>query len=659
MSQTSNERGSRRRARSSEPGPDAGGESRDQRETRLTKARRTASTSSPAAASTVLSAATFTGGTNNRYKEWLELVTPDGTPSYASFVGRRVQHDFGNGDVWSGKVQSITQGLRSSHIRTPASDSIFPTKSRPFTIVWSDDTDSAVSFADLQTMLVPSGATSQPPTGLGSSPQSQGAARRHVPPPPPPANPPSAHVPNLTIFHGLASSPGDIVDNLTRNGSFAFFEQLHARGDLFRLLDYRINRISVTGTVQDNFADCHKLILQLTVRFPKRSLPRRLLALVTRSLPSLLLPASRRGRPQHVTRNATRFMQGDWKELWLQALRLAKTESEKAIARTKASGKSGKKQRSTTARVKYALHCHKRGDLSKANKAMTSDLVINPDPSHLPALQNLHPDPTHPDRDPTKRTQLAWHQAYMQVLEWLDSEDGLEWVEKAFSLEKVKRYLRTRSPVGMADPDGCRARDMAARLFDGSDDETHTLLRDVLIMPYLTGDFDENHMSEYAGSVLFALLKPDGTPRPINCASLYRRCLANLACASVRPSVARFFTSQYDNFIQTAGTKDGASHCANILNLWYNDLAPPARDDASDPRVIVKLDLSQAFQTTCRALTLDVFSGKRPATTPAASERVTLSLLLLYCLVFSVTYTLCAPWWARPGITTLTAMSIQ
>ena len=87
MSQTSNERGSRRRARSPDPGPDAGGESRDQRETRLPKARRTASTSSPAAASTVLSAATFTGGTNNRYKEWLELVTPDGTPSYASFVG--------------------------------------------------------------------------------------------------------------------------------------------------------------------------------------------------------------------------------------------------------------------------------------------------------------------------------------------------------------------------------------------------------------------------------------------------------------------------------------------------------------------------------------------------------------------------------------------
>ena len=213
---------------------------------------------------------------------------------------------------------------------------------------------------------------------------------------------------------------------------------------------------------------------KLTVRFPKRSLPRRLLALVTRSLPSLLLPASRRGRPQHVTRNATRFLQGDWKELWLQALRLAKKESEKATARAAASGKSGRRQRSATARVKYALHCHKRGDLSKANKAMTSDLVINPDPSHLPALQNLHPDPTHPDRDPTKRTQPAWHHAYTQVLEWLDSEDGLEWVEEAFSLEKVKRYLRTRSPMGMPDRDGCRAHDVAARLFDSDDDATHT-----------------------------------------------------------------------------------------------------------------------------------------------------------------------------------------
>lgn len=43
-----------------------------------------------------------------------------------------------------------------------------------------------------------------------------------------------------------------------------------------------------------------------------------------------------------------------------------------------------------------------------------------------------------------------------------------------------------------------------------------------------------------------------------------------------------------------------------ILNLWYHDLQP----NTSDPKVIAKLDMAQAFQTMCRALTLDVFSGK-------------------------------------------------
>ena len=188
MSQTSNELGSKRRARSSERGPDVGGASRDQRETRAAKARRTACNSSHAAASTVLSAATFTGGTNNRYKEWLELVTPAGTHSYASFVGKRVQQDFGNGNVWSGTVQSITQGLRSSQLRTPASNANFPTKSLPFTIVWSDDTDSAVLFGGLQTMLVSSDTTLQLPSRshVGSRCQSNVDAHCHAPPPPSP-----------------------------------------------------------------------------------------------------------------------------------------------------------------------------------------------------------------------------------------------------------------------------------------------------------------------------------------------------------------------------------------------------------------------------------------------------------------------------------------
>ena len=197
MSQTSNEGGSRRRARSPEHGPDASGESQDHLDTRQSKARRTANNFAPAAAPTVFSNI-FPGGTNNRYKAWLNWVTPAGAQSYANFVGKRVEQDFGNGQVWSGTVQSITQGLLASQTRTPALNAIYPTKSRPFTIVWSDDTDSAVSFADLQTMLSSSDVTPRLPTGSGglrSSPQSKGAARRHAPPPPAP-------VPNLSIFKG-------------------------------------------------------------------------------------------------------------------------------------------------------------------------------------------------------------------------------------------------------------------------------------------------------------------------------------------------------------------------------------------------------------------------------------------------------------------------
>lgn len=80
--------------------------------------------------------------------------------------------------------------------------------SQPCTIVWSEDTDSAVAFAELQTMLVSSDAK---PSGSahGSSRQSNGAARRHAPHPPAP--PPPAPVPNLDIFTGLPSSPEDDI----------------------------------------------------------------------------------------------------------------------------------------------------------------------------------------------------------------------------------------------------------------------------------------------------------------------------------------------------------------------------------------------------------------------------------------------------------------
>jgi hypothetical protein len=66
------------------------------------------------------------------------------------------------------------------------------------------------------------------------------------------------------------------------------------------------------------------------------------------------------------------------------------------------------------------------------------------------------------------------------------------------------------------------------------------------------------------------------------------------------------FTSTYENFLQTAGLQDGASHCAKILSSMYAAL----NSDPSDPDVIIKLDISNAFNVLCRHLTLDVLGGK-------------------------------------------------
>jgi hypothetical protein len=68
-----------------------------------------------------------------------------------------------------------------------------------------------------------------------------------------------------------------------------------------------------------------------------------------------------------------------------------------------------------------------------------------------------------------------------------------------------------------------------------------------------------------------ALQKQDGGIRPILCGEIWRRCFASLAvnATPVRNEVPKLFTSVYDNFIQTAGIRDGASHCAKILSVFF------------------------------------------------------------------------------------------
>ena len=70
------------------------------------------------------------------------------------------------------------------------------------------------------------------------------------------------------------------------------------------------------------------------------------------------------------------------------------------------------------------------------------------------------------------------------------------------------------------------------------------------------------------------LQKQDGGIRPILCGEIWCRCFVSLTVnvTPVRNEVAKLFTSTYDNFIQTTGIRDGVSHFAKILSVFYDNL---------------------------------------------------------------------------------------
>ena len=55
--------------------------------------------------------------------------------------------------------------------------------------------------------------------------------------------PAAARAPTAGIFAGIPSRPGDLVDNLTKSGSFAFLSDLFDAERLFDLRDFRIARV--------------------------------------------------------------------------------------------------------------------------------------------------------------------------------------------------------------------------------------------------------------------------------------------------------------------------------------------------------------------------------------------------------------------------------
>ena len=104
--------------------------------------------------------------------------------------------------------------------------------------------------------------------------------------------------------------------------------------------------------------------------------------------------------------------------------------------------------------------------------------------------------------------------------------------------------------------------DLVAPLFFNDNTDLHNLIRKRLILPYLTGSFHPSLIEEYTSGLLMSLQKQDGGIRPILCGEVWRRCFARLTVNTtpVRKEEAKLFTSTYDNVVQAAGIRDGASH---------------------------------------------------------------------------------------------------
>jgi hypothetical protein len=190
-------------------------------------------------------------------------------------------------------------------------NSILPNKSQPFSIVWADNTD---SFCDLQCLLFnidnhenkrhKADATRSSTTNRSACTTSNGAAApsflpspSSLPQPPlfPRDAPAAAPACTAGIFAGIPSRPGDLVDNLTRSGSFVFLSELFDNKRLFELRDFRLARVMPKGEAVEQFAASMHLVLDLADKYPRDSLAAHILDCVAQFLPALLCPCTRRG----------------------------------------------------------------------------------------------------------------------------------------------------------------------------------------------------------------------------------------------------------------------------------------------------------------------------------------------------------------------------
>jgi hypothetical protein len=130
-----------------------------------------------------------------------------------------------------------------------------------------------------------------------------------------------------------------------------------------------------------------------------------------------------------------------------------------------------------------------------------------------------------------------------------------------------------------------------------------------------------------------ALQKQDGG---IIFGEIWRRCFARLSAMRRLSFLLLLMITLFKQQVS-----EMVPHTAKILSGFYDNL--DTTSDPNDPEVIIKIDISDAFNSTCRALALDVLSGHASRYTMlVASNGGMLLPPARPCLIYVVTFTPCA-----------------
>jgi hypothetical protein len=194
---------------------------------------------------------------------------------YTSFINKKVAAE--EDGVWTtGKVQCLYQDILQSMTHMLPTNIILTNKSQPFSIVWADNTDSIRNQHKLDTTRPPTTGGNFRTTSNGVAAPSSLPSSSSIPQDPLlPRHDLEAAPPAARVFAGTHSRPGDLVDILTRSGSFAFLRDLFDTECLFELRDCRITRVMTTGEVIHQFAAGMHLVLDLTDKYPPVSFTER------------------------------------------------------------------------------------------------------------------------------------------------------------------------------------------------------------------------------------------------------------------------------------------------------------------------------------------------------------------------------------------------